>query len=489
MRAFSLFSMLVIGVVMLGGGEAGGKVAVIELRGVVDHLMLTSLKRRVTEAREGGAEVFILTITTYGGYLQDADEIIDFIGEQDGKVVAYVKRRALSAGTLIALGCGKMYLAPDSIIGDCGPLLPSGFMMSEEERIKAVSYIVTRLKELSRRAGYPEAVAVGMADSDAVVYSLTVSKGGEERKVFVLEKELQNTIADWEENGWTVVAQSLIKPRKSLLLLDARRAVSFNFCSGVAEDETSLASMLGYPESAIIRVKLHWLEKFASFVTSTPPLLLLLLVVGGLLLYTEFKMPGFGLPGILGILCLSLVFLSTYLGHLASVIELLMIIAGVILILLEILVIPGFGVTGISGILLLLLGLVLSLQEFTFPKSVFEVEVLKTNFMVVFGSIIVIGIGIALMSRYLPKSRRFEKLLVLTPAAVEDVHGTAAPQSHLVERGDVGVTETPLRPAGKARFGGRLIDVTAEGEFIEEGERVSVVETSSNRIVVRRLKE
>jgi len=487
MRVLSLLLLLVVLCVLAVGAEGDmDRVAVIELKGIVDHLMLTSLKRRMAEAREEGAKAFILSITTYGGYLQDADEIVDFISEQDERIVAYVKHRALSAGTLIALASGEMFLAPDSIIGDCGPLLPAGFTMSEQERIKAVSYIVTRLKELARRGGYPEALAVGMADSEVIVYSLVVKKDGEERNVFVLDDELQSSIAEWEDRGWSVVAQGIVKGEGSLLLLDTQKAVSFGFCSGVAEDEVALAAELGFPESALIRTKLHWLERLASFITSTPPLLLLLLVVGGLLLYTEFKIPGFGLPGILGILCLSLVFFSAYLGHLASVIELLMIVAGVLLILLEVLVIPGFGVAGISGILLLLAGFILSLQEFTLPKSVFEVEVLKTNFMVVFGSIVVMGIGIALMSRYLPKSKRFERLLILTPAPAEEVHGTAAPQSHLVRVGDVGVTETPLRPAGKARFGDKLVDVTTEGGFVDAGERVSVVETTSNRVVVRR---
>ncbi|MCX7703781.1 MAG: serine peptidase, partial [Planctomycetota bacterium] len=92
---------------------------------------------------------------------------------------------------------------------------------------------------------------------------------------------------------------------------------------------------------------------------------------------------------------------------------------------------------------------------------------------------------IALLSRYLPKSKRFENLLVLVPAS-EEVHGSGAPQTRAVNKGAIGVSETPLHPTGKARFKNELIDVTTDGEFLDAGTKIEVIETSSNRIVVRR---
>ncbi|MCX7704480.1 MAG: hypothetical protein N2234_10380, partial [Planctomycetota bacterium] len=375
--------------------EKRSKIALIELNGTVDELMFTSLKRRVKAAKRAGAEKFILSLTTYGGYLQNADKIIDFIGGQKEEIVSYVKERALSAGTLVALGCSRIYLSPESIIGDCGPILPGGVVMSEDEKAKAVSYVAERLRQLARKGGYSEAVAVAMADSELVLYSLTITKDSEERLVVVEEERLKEEIERWEGEGWAVVSQTLVKEKGRFLTLTAPQAVKFNFCSGVVESEERLAEMLGYHSSAILRVELNWWEKFAWYISSSPPILFLLLTLGGILLYLELKTPGFGLPGTLGIIFLFVALFSAYLGHLASVIEIMMILAGVILILLEIFVIPGFGLPGIAGILLLLSGLILAFQEFTFPRSVFEVEVLKTNFAVVFGSIVVLGIGIA----------------------------------------------------------------------------------------------
>ncbi|MEM7168483.1 MAG: NfeD family protein [Planctomycetota bacterium] len=51
--------------------------------------------------------------------------------------------------------------------------------------------------------------------------------------------------------------------------------------------------------------------------------------------------------------------------------------------------------------------------------------------------------------------------------------------------GETGVTVTPLRPAGVAKIANRRYDVVTNGTFVEAGDRVSVVDTSGNRIVVR----
>jgi len=467
--------------------QSDGKVAIIDLKGMVDELMFTSLKRRMAVAKKRGAERFILTLDTFGGTVQSAEQIIDLVSEQKKEVVAFVKQRALSAGTMIAYGCSKVYVSPQGFIGDCGPLFPADFMVSDNERAKVVSYLVERIKQLARKSGYSEEAAAAMVDSSTALYSITITKGSQERAILIPEESLQDEIAKWENQGWAVISQSFVKKKGDFLTLDANSAFKFNLCSGIVEDETRLAEMLGYKGEAVLTIEMNWWEKFARFISSSPVILTLLLTIGGILVYIELKTPGFGIPGIVGITFLSVAFLSAYMGHLASIIELLMIIVGVILILLEIFVIPGFGVTGIAGILLLLAGMILSLQEFTIPKSIFELDILKRNFAIVFGSIVALGIGIALISRYLPRSRRFESLLVLTPAETEKVHATGAPQTSAISIGTIGVAETPLRPAGKARFKNELVDVTAEGEFIEAQTTIVVVETSSNRIVVRRV--
>ena len=51
--------------------------------------------------------------------------------------------------------------------------------------------------------------------------------------------------------------------------------------------------------------------------------------------------------------------------------------------------------------------------------------------------------------------------------------------------GAIGVAATTLRPAGKAQFGDEFLDVIAEGDFVNPGARVQVIEIEGNRVVVK----
>lgn len=52
--------------------------------------------------------------------------------------------------------------------------------------------------------------------------------------------------------------------------------------------------------------------------------------------------------------------------------------------------------------------------------------------------------------------------------------------------GESGEAITPLRPSGTARIGGKRVDVTAVGEFLEQGAAVVVVAADGLRVAVRR---
>ena len=50
--------------------------------------------------------------------------------------------------------------------------------------------------------------------------------------------------------------------------------------------------------------------------------------------------------------------------------------------------------------------------------------------------------------------------------------------------GAIGVAETVLRPAGKGRFSGILLDVVTQGDYIELGTKIKIIEVQGNRYVV-----
>jgi len=94
------------------------------------------------------------------------------------------------------------------------------------------------------------------------------------------------------------------------------------------------------------------------------------------------------------------------------------------------------------------------------------------------------GVGVALLGvalrRVLPATPVLRDVFLAPPAAgplddamLDDMIGAE------------GTTTTRLAPAGKARIGGAVRDVTTEGELIEPGLPVRVVAVRGRRVVVR----
>lgn len=84
-----------------------------------------------------------------------------------------------------------------------------------------------------------------------------------------------------------------------------------------------------------------------------------MIIIGGI--YFELQTPGIGFPSAAALIAVVLYFAPLYLDGLAASWEILIFIAGIILMILELIVIPGFGVAGVLGIICMLAGLVLAL--------------------------------------------------------------------------------------------------------------------------------
>ena len=211
----------------------------------------------------------------------------------------------------------------------------------------------------------------------------------------------------------------------------------------------------------------------------------ILLSVGLIALWLELKAPGFGLPGIVGISCLATVFLSKYMVGLAEAPEMLLFMLGVMLLAVEIFLLPGFGIAGITGILLMLMGTTLAFQDFVVPQTPYHYEELRGNLLKIFSSMAVSLLVVALMVRYLPGIPLFGRLVLSASEEAELGFGTtlAIPTVGLVGRR--GYALSTLRPSGRAEFNGEVLDVVTQGEFVEGGQKVEIVEVRGNRVVVR----
>ena len=104
-------------------------------------------------------------------------------------------------------------------------------------------------------------------------------------------------------------------------------------------------------------------DKLIGFLLSTVVQgILIMIMIGGI--YFELQTPGYWISAYCWHLTAALLYFAPlYLEGLAEHWEILLFVAGIVLVILEIFVIPGFGVAGISGIALIVAGLTLSLVD------------------------------------------------------------------------------------------------------------------------------
>jgi membrane-bound serine protease (ClpP class) len=285
----------------------------------------------------------------------------------------------------------------------------------------------------------------------------------------------------------TILSTKTIDNNSELLTIDDVEAQRLGFSQKSVGSVDEMLKDLGYENSKTIRIEESWSETFVRWMTNIAPILMM---IGLAALYMEMKSPGFGIFGVVGIVCLAIVFFSQFAVGLADYTELLIIIVGLGLLLVEIFVLPGFGIIGIAGLLFIALGLILSLQGFVIPKPEFpwQGRLLSTNIIKVFLSITGSFIIVAIIFRYVFPALGF---VHKGPYLMTDLHDAKADSgSELkLQIGASGIADTILRPAGKASINGELYDVVTQGDFINRGDNVTVTEIQGNRIVVSKIKE
>jgi len=455
-------------------------VVVIDLEGSVTFGLSAAIKRQTKEALalKPAPDLLIYRIDTYGGTADSALEIAKVMGGVDTPTtVAYIPDKAISAGALIAISCRQMVMGDGSKIGDCQPIIPTpeGITPAGE---KMETMLRASFRSFAERSGYPVALAEAMVSPHIEVHKVTIE--GEEPQYVRAERAAALT----QEYGEKVVADEIVLAEGDLLTMTAKEAYDFGFARAVVGSEAGLLSYYGASEAEVTRLYASWSEDLVRFFDLIGPLLL---AAGLLGLYLEFKTPGFGLPGIVGIVCLGLYFGSKYFVGLADVIDILLFFFGVLLLAVELFVIPGFGIIGVAGILLILTGLFLSFQSFVVPRTPAEMELLGWSFVQLLVALGIVVVSAFLLGRYLPVLPLVRGLVLLTEPGTTKVYSSGAPGERRLREliGAVGVATTYCRPAGKALFGEQLVDVVAQGEYIGRGRDVEVVALEGNRVVVR----
>ncbi len=150
--------------------------------------------------------------------------------------------------------------------------------------------------------------------------------------------------------------------------------------------------------------------------------------------------------------------------------SIVMLMVGFALVVVE-MYIPGFGAPGIIGLLLLVGGIIMA-----------KPTPLQALIMVlVIVALLCIALSICIHSA--SKGRLAKSRLILHDVATQAETSETNDLQYFV--GHTGVTKTVLRPAGIAEFDGVKLNVVSEGDFIPAGKTIEVERVEGNRIVVR----
>ena len=473
------------------------KATIIPCKGLIDQSLFYSIKRRTEAALHEGTDYLIYEISTYGGLVDAADSIAKYLIQQvapRGHTVAYVTTEAISAGALISVSCQDILMRENTTIGDAAPITMGG-KLEGVEREKAESFVRAAFQRAAEANGYPPLLLKAMVTIQTEVYRVQNLDTGQ-------YEFFEGDNLPKDPNRHDVKGVKKIVGKDELLTLTAPRALEYGIARAVVKDRAGALAFLAKRDGVVFTgepkvLETNWSEQMVSWVNS-PGVMAVLVMLALLGVYVEFSTPGFGLAGIVAVICFAIIVGSKYLVGMANWVEILLLFVGILLLLVEIFVLPGFGVAGILGIACVLVGLFGMMvrnapDELPWPHTPMDWQSVSSG-------VISLALGFAgflvlawLLSRFLPKTR-FMSGLVLSPAisggAGSQVSMTAPPQSsEPVRVGQRGEVVSKLRPAGKARFGEALVDVVATGEFLDTGTQVEIIAINGSRVVVNEVDE
>ncbi|HEX9953193.1 MAG TPA: NfeD family protein [Rubricoccaceae bacterium] len=417
-----------------------GPVVRLTIDGMVDTALAQRVARAVAQAEATDASALVVRVDTYGGLLDAGDAIRTSLLGTTVPVVAVVDRNAASAGALITYAADTIVMVPGASIGAATAVDGATGEAAPE---KVQSYTRGLMRATAEANGRDPQIAEAMVDPRLGVPG-TVEPG---RLVTLSAQEaLRLGVAD------------AVLPSVDAAVAAVRLANRAQVLFGTSPAERALR-FLGSPVVAAV---------------------LLMLLVGGL--FFEIQAPGLSVAGAVAVAAGLLFFAPHYLLGLAASWEVVVFGIGVVLLLIEVFVVPGFGAFGVSGLVLVLASLVLALV----PNAGLDVPAggALARALGTLGAALVLTVLLgASVARWLPRSGRFNRLVLVPDLASADGYTAADTDDSLV--GQRGTAVTPLRPAGTAAFGERRVDVVSQGSFVLPGAAVEVVSARGSRVEVR----
>jgi membrane-bound serine protease (ClpP class) len=418
------------------------KVLQLNLKDEINPTAWRSTKKAFEQANKENAQVFIINMNTYGGLLDFADSIRTKIINSNIKTIVYIDNNAASAGALISIACDKIYMSKAANIGAASVVNGEGKVLPE----KYQSYMRGLMRTTAEAKGRDPKIAEAFVDPKVEIEG--------------------------------------INPKGNVLTLTTQEAIKNGYCVAQAASIKDVLKMEGYDNVKIIIYEPTVTDLIIGFLASPAvSSVLILFIIGGI--YFELQSPGIGFALLVAVVASLLFFAPLYLAGLAANWEILLFIIGVVLLTLEIFLIPGFGIFGILGIVCIVTGLAMSLilNDF-FDLSVSGSEKITQSFLIVLVSLI-ISIGLSVFfGGSLLKSKAFKRISLNDEQNSEKGYQIYKPEKSLISK--IGKSITDLRPSGKVEIDGERFDAISIDGFIENGIEIVVTKIENYNLTVKK---
>ena len=419
------------------------KILLGEIKTNIDPRTNRYTKLLLNEGQKDDYDIIIIEMDTYGGAVNDADDIRTRILDFEKPIYVWINKDAASAGALISIACDSIYMSSGASIGAATVVTGDG----EQAPDKYQSYMRSIMRSTAEAKGRDPKIAEGMVDEDLQVDSVS-----EEGKV---------------------------------ITFSTSEAIKYGFCDAELNSVDEILLRQNVKDYEISNFQLSSSENIISlFLNPFVSGILLLLIFGGL--YFELQTPGVGFPIIASITALLLYLIPYYLNGVAENWEIVLLFLGIILIAVEVFVIPGFGVFGILGLFtsigsLILIMLNNDLFDFTFVVSG---DIVSAS-LAVLSSIFLLGILILFGGIKLTDTDAFKKI------ALEETQdsklGYVSNKYSDEYIGKKGKAFTVLRPSGKVIIDEKLCDATSYDGFIEKNSKIKVVGNEGSALKVSKI--
>ena len=191
--------------------------------------------------------------------------------DSDVTTIAFINKRAISAGALISLSCDSIFMTPGASIGAATAVDLKGNKASE----KVISYMREEMASTAEANNRSREIAISMVDEElSIPYFLNI-KG--------------DTLTSKDVEGFS---------EGKLITLSTHLAVQLGISNREIETYNDLLAHLNFADTETVEITETWSEVLVRFLTN-PMVAPLFMSLGMLGLFMEIKSPFWGLNTIM----------------------------------------------------------------------------------------------------------------------------------------------------------------------------------------------